>query len=104
MVVPLLVVVDAAEPCAEEVTELLADVLLVADIDVVVAERLVTVPISVVSLAAVFVAFGAADHVLSVLPQAVMLIIVALIIKAAMAFIVFFIWFSSFLDLTYILK
>ena len=91
MVVPLLVVVDAAEPCAEEVTELLADVLLVADIDVVVAERLVTVPISVVSLAAVVVAFGAADNVLSVLPQAVMLIIVALIIKAAMAFIVFFI-------------
>lgn len=42
-------------------------------------------------LEAVVVAFGGADDVLSVLPQAVMLIIVALIIKAAMAFIVFFI-------------
>lgn len=52
-------------------------------------------------LEAVVVAFGGADDVLSVLPQAVILIIVALIIKAAMAFIVFFIWFSSFLDLTY---
>ena len=55
-------------------------------------------------LEAVVVAFGGADDVLSVLPQAVMLIIVARIIKAAMAFIVFFIWFSSFLDLTYSLK
>lgn len=55
-------------------------------------------------LEAVVVAFGAADDVLSVLPQAVMLIIVALMRRAAMAFIVFFIWFSSFLDLTYILK
>ena len=53
---------------------------------------------------AVVVAFGGADDVLSVLPQAVMLIIVALMSRAAMAFIVFFIWFSSFLDLTYILK
>lgn len=53
-------------------------------------------------LEAVVVAFGAADDVLSVLPQAVMLIIVALIIKAAMAFIVFFIWFSSFSKLDYI--
>ena len=51
---------------------------------------------------AVVVAFGGADDVLSVLPQAVMLIIVALIIKAAMAFIVFFIWFSSFSKLDYI--
>ena len=55
-------------------------------------------------LEAVVVAFGGADDVLSVLPQAVMLIIVALMSRAAMAFIVFFIWFSSFLDLTYILK
>ena len=55
-------------------------------------------------LEAVVVAFGAADDVVSVLPQAVMLIIVALMSRAAMAFIVFFIWFSSFLDLTYILK
>ena len=55
-------------------------------------------------LEAVVVAFGGADDVLSVLPQAVMLIIVALMSRATMAFIVFFIWFSSFLDLTYILK
>ena len=55
-------------------------------------------------LEAVVVAFGAADDVLSVLPQAVMLIIVALIIKAAMAFIVFFIWFSSFFRLDIYLK
>ena len=53
---------------------------------------------------AVVVAFGGADDVLSVLPQAVMLIIVALIIKAAMAFIVFFIWFSSFFRLDIYLK
>ena len=55
-------------------------------------------------LEAVVVAFGAADDVLSVLPQAVMLIIVALIIKTAMAFIVFFIWFSSFFRLDIYLK
>lgn len=55
-------------------------------------------------LEAVVVAFGAADGVLSVLPQAVMLSIVALIIKAAMAFIVFFIWFSSFFRLDIYLK
>lgn len=55
-------------------------------------------------LEAVVVAFGGADDVLSVLPQAVMLIIVALIIKAAMAFIVFFIWFSSFFRLDIYLK
>lgn len=53
---------------------------------------------------AVVVAFGGADDVLSVLPQAVMLIIVALIIKVAMAFIVFFIWFSSFFRLDIYLK
>ena len=88
--------------------------LVLADVvdDVVVAERDVSSlrEVSVASvvvvaeasvLEAVVVAFGGADDVLSVLPQAVMLIIVALIIKAAMAFIVFFIWFSSFLDLTY---
>ena len=55
-------------------------------------------------LEAVVVAFGGTDDVLSVLPQAVMLIIVALIIKAAMAFIVFFIWFSSFFRLDIYLK
>ena len=55
-------------------------------------------------LEAVVVAFGGADDVLSVLPQAVMLIIVALIIKAAMASIVFFIWFSSFFRLDIYLK
>lgn len=54
-------------------------------------------------LEAVVVAFGGADDVLSVLPQAVMLIIVALIIKAAMAFIVFFIWFSSYTFLNVII-
>ncbi len=53
-------------------------------------------------LEAVVVAFGAADDVVSVLPQAVMLIIVALMSRAAMAFIVFFIWFSSFSKLDYI--
>ena len=81
--------VDAAEPCAEEVTELLADVLLVADIDVVVAERLVTVPISVVSLAAVVVAFGAADDV-SVLtfPQPVTPSIAAVISREAIVLVI----------------
>lgn len=54
-------------------------------------------------LEAVVVAFGGADDVLSVLPQAVMLIIVALIIKAAMASIVFFIWFSSYTFLNVII-
>lgn len=55
-------------------------------------------------LEAVVVAFGGADDVLSVLPQAVMLIIVALMSRAAMAFIVFFIWFSSFFRLDIYLK
>ena len=86
--------------------------LVLADVvdDVVVAERDVSSlrEVSVASvvvvaeasvLEAVVVAFGGADDVLSVLPQAVMLIIVALIIKAVMAFIVFFIWFSSFFRL-----
>ena len=63
---------------------------------VVVAEAFV--------LEAVVVAFGGADDVLSVLPQAVMLIIVALMSRAAMAFIVFFIWFSSFFRLDIYLK
>lgn len=91
--------------------------LVLADVvdDVVVAERDVSSlrEVSVASvvvvaeasvLEAVVVAFGGADDVLSVLPQAVMLIIVALIIKAAMAFIVFFIWFSSFFRLDIYLK
>ena len=91
--------------------------LVLADVvdDVVVAERDVSSlrEVSVASvvvvaeasvLEAVVVAFGEADDVLSVLPQAVMLIIVALIIKAAMAFIVFFIWFSSFFRLDIYLK
>lgn len=91
--------------------------LVLADVvdDVVVAERDVSSlrEVSVASvvvvaeasvLEAVVVAFGAADGVLSVLPQAVMLSIVALIIKAAMAFIVFFIWFSSFFRLDIYLK
>ena len=91
--------------------------LVLADVvdDVVVAERDVSSlrEVSVASvvvvaeasvLVAVVVAFGGADDVLSVLPQAVMLIIVALIIKAAMAFIVFFIWFSSFFRLDIYLK
>ena len=49
-------------------------------------------------LEAVVVAFGGADDVLSVLPQAVMLIIVALIIKAAIVLVisVLFIVESSF--------
>lgn len=91
--------------------------LVLADVvdDVVVAERDVSSlrEVSVASvvvvaeasvLEVVVVAFGGADDVLSVLPQAVMLIIVALIIKAAMAFIVFFIWFSSFFRLDIYLK
>ena len=90
--------------------------LVLADVvdDVVVAERDVSSlrEVSVASvvvvaeasvLEAVVVAFGGADDVLSVLPQAVMLIIVALIIKAAMAFIVFFIWFSSYTFLNVII-
>lgn len=50
------------------------------------------------ALEAVVVAFGGADDVLSVLPQAVMLIIVALIIKAAIVLVisVLFIVESSF--------
>ena len=90
--------VDAAEPCAEEVKELLADVLLVADIDVVVAERLVTVPISVVSLAAVVVAFGAADDVLSDCPQLVTPSIAAATSREVIVLVifVFFIVGSSF--------
>ena len=107
MVVPPFVVVDDLP--------LLVELLIVPDVvvlgemqgvsslcEVIVASVVVVAEASV--LEAVVVAFGGADDVLSVLPQAVMLIIVALIIKAAMAFIVFFIWFSSFLDLTYILK
>ena len=86
--------------------------LVLADVvdDVVVAERDVSSlrEVSVASvvvvaeasvLEAVVVAFGGADDVLAVLPQAVMLIIVALMSRAAMAFIVFFIWFSSFFRL-----
>ena len=105
------VLVDDADAvlAAEDNGVLLADVV----DDVVVAERDVSSlrEVSVASvvvvaeasvLEAVVVAFGGADDVLSVLPQAVMLIIVALIIKAAMAFIVFFIWFSSFSKLDYI--
>jgi hypothetical protein len=91
--------------------------LVLADVvdDVVVAERDVSSlrEVSVASvvvvaeasvLEAVVVAFGGADDVLSVLPQAVMLIIVALMSRAAMAFIVFFIWFSSFFRLDIYLK
>ena len=91
--------------------------LVLADVvdDVVVAERDVSSlrEVSVASvvvvaeasvLEAVVVAFGGADEVLSVLPQAVMLIIVALMSRAAMAFIVFFIWFSSFFRLDIYLK
>ena len=54
-------------------------------------------------LEAVVVAFGGADDVVSVLPQAVMLIIVALMSRAAMAFIVFFIWFSFYTFLNVII-
>ena len=91
--------------------------LVLADVvdDVVVAERDVSSlrEVSVASvvvvaeasvLEAVVVAFGGADDVVSVLPQAVMLIIVALMSRAAMAFIVFFIWFSSFFRLDIYLK
>jgi hypothetical protein len=90
--------------------------LVLADVvdDVVVAERDVSSlrEVSVASvvvvaeasvLEAVVVAFGGADDVLSVLPQAVMLIIVALMSRAAMAFIVFFIWFSSYTFLNVII-
>ena len=89
--------------------------LLLADVvdDVVVAERdvsslrevsVASVVVVAAVLEAVVVAFGGADDVLSVLPQAVMLSIVALMSRAAMAFIVFFIWFSSFFRLDIYLK
>lgn len=93
--------------------------LVLADVvdDVVVAERDVSSlrEVSVASvvvvaeasvLEAVVVAFGGADDVLSVLPQAVMLIIVALIIKAAIVLVisVLFIVESSFFRLDIYLK
>ena len=74
-------------PCAEEVTELLEDTLML-ECDVVVAERLVIVPVSVVS-AAVVVAFGAADDV-SVLtfPQPVTPSIAAVISREAIVLVI----------------
>ena len=102
----LLLVADAAElPCAEEVTELLEDTLML-ECDVVVAERLVTVPISVVSLAAVVVAFGAADDVLSDCPQLVTPSIAAATSRevTVLVIFVFFIVGSSFFRLDIYLK
>ena len=92
-------------PCAEEVTELLEDTLML-ECDVVVAERLVIVPVSVVS-AAVVVAFGAADDV-SVLtfPQPVTPSIAAVISREAIVLVisVLFIVESSFFRLDIYLK